>query len=91
MIAYVSWTESKLAVYDLKGNLFSEIHTDDFYKNNEEIELNSIVSIVNENIIFDATDYSMENEKQIRVLYNVAEKAYKVYNSSFVMDNGECY
>lgn len=91
VIAYVSWTEKKLAVYDSSGKLISEIFTDEFYKNNNNLELNSIITIVDEKLIFDARDYKTDDEKQIRVLYDVLKKEYTVYYAPFIMYNGDCY
>lgn len=71
-------------------------------KNKESLESYHMPYILNSNgkikvlvedakIMFDTTDYSTDDEKQIRVLYDVQEKIYKVYDAPFVMYSGECY
>lgn len=91
VIAYVSDSEKKLAVYDSDGKLIDEIFPDEFYKNNNNLELNGIITIVDEKLIFDARDYKTDDERQIRVLYDVLGKKYTVYYVPFIMYNGECY
>ena len=91
VVGYASWTDEILEVYDLEGDLVSGIYLDEFYRENDTLELNDIVALTNEKIIFDATDYGEVDERQIRVVYDLAEKKYQVYYAPFVMCGRECY
>ncbi len=85
IIAYISWTEKVIAIYEPEGDLVSEVFTDELCGGNENLEINSIITIVDKKIVFDAKDYSGENEAQVRVLYDIFEKKYILYRSPFVI------
>lgn len=94
LLCMYKWNSSKeqINIYNLQGDVISNLNYAILTNENDEIELNEILSILDDRyVIFHATDYSTDDEKQIRVIYDMLKKIYKVYYAPFVMYCGKCY
>ena len=88
------WNSSKeqINIYNLQGDVISNLNYSILTNENDEIELNEILSILDDRyVIFHAADYSTDDEKQIRVIYDMLKRIYKVYYAPFLMYCGKYY
>lgn len=94
LLCMYKWNSSEelIHIYNAQGDIVSNLNYSILTNENDEIELNEILSILdNRYVIFHAADYRTGNEKQIRVIYDMLKKIYQVYDAPFVMYCGECY
>lgn len=94
LLCMYKWNSGKnlIDIYNAQGDIICNFNYSILTNENDGIELNEILSILdNRYVIFDAQDYSTDDAKQLRVIYDMLKKIYKVYYAPFVMYSGECY
>lgn len=94
LLCMYKWNSNKerIDIYNAQGDIVSNLNYSILTNENDEIELNEILSILDDRyVIFHATDYSADDGKQIRVIYDMLKKIYKVYYAPFVTYCGACY
>lgn len=94
LLCMYRWNSSKklINIYNAQGNIVSNLNYSILTNENDKIELNEILSILDDRyVIFHAADYSTDDEKQIRVIYDMLKRIYKVYYAPFLMYCGKYY
>lgn len=94
LLCMYKWNSSKeiIDIYSDQGVIVSQIDYSSLMNQNNEIELNEVLAILDERyIIFDATDYSSDESYQCRVIYDIINNQFMLYNNPYVQFNGLFY
>lgn len=79
-------------IYNAQGNLVSHLDYSAFTNENDEIELEEIISVLDDRyVIFHATDYSSDESYQCRVIYNIANHQFMICYSAHIEFKGTIY
>ena len=82
----------KIDVYDAKGGIIAKIDYSEMTVDNEDLELNDILSILDEKyVVFEATDYKEDDPRQIRIVYDIMNGDFFTYSSPLIQYNDSIY
>lgn len=87
LLCMYKWNSNKeiTDIYNNKGNRITNIDYSGLTKENDAIELNEIISILDDKyVIFNATDYSSDESYQCRVVYDITTNNFLVYNNFYI-------
>ena len=88
------WNGSKeiIDIYNAQGEIISNLDYSALMNVNDEIELNEILSILDERyVVFNATDYSKDESYQCRVVYDITDNQFTICNNSYMEFKGLIY
>lgn len=88
------WNGSKeiIDLYNNQGEFICNIDYSLLKNQNSEIELDGILSILDEKyVVFDATDYAEDESYQCRVIYDMLNDQFLVYDNSYLEFDGLIY
>lgn len=94
LLCMYKWNSSKemIDIYNDQGEIISNLDYSALMIENGEIELNDILSILDEEyVVFDATDYSEDESYQCRVVYDITNNQFMICNNSYIEFKGLIY
>ena len=94
LLCMYKWNSSKeiIDIYNDQGEIISNIDYSALMNENDEIELNEVLSILDERyVVFDATDYSGDVSYQCRVVYDITNNQFMLCNNSYIEFEGLIY
>ncbi len=87
LLCLYKWNSSKeiIDIYNDQGASISRIDYSPLMKEQYEIELDEVLSILDERyVVFDATDYSGDESYQCRVVYDITNNQFMIHNNSYM-------
>lgn len=94
LLCMYKWNSSKeiIDIYNDQGVSISHIDYSSLINEHDEIELNEVLSILDEQyVVFDATDYSGDESYQCRVVYDITNNQFMIRNNSYIEFKGLIY
>jgi len=86
---YVSWENDVVNLFDSSGKLIgAPINTLSVHSKDGDIELNEVVGITENEVVFGATNHIDGRLTQMRVTFDIADGNSSVYNASFLYCKG---
>lgn len=86
------WGNSELTFFNLNGEKVLRVNLNGFDSKNRSLELNYILSYIEKlGVVFHGTEYIADDERQIRVVYDIGEETFIPVYSSFITWNETIY